>query len=107
MSDKPYKQKNFSPNKLIREFSSDINTSELTWHRDKNNRLIRVLNENDWLIQFDNELPIKLIEGEYLHIPEKMFHRVIKGKSNLVIEIEEFDLAEVLVFGRQHMLLVH
>ena len=97
MSDKPYKQKNFSPNKLIREFSSDINTSELTWHRDKNNRLIRVLNENDWLIQFDNELPIKLIEGEYLHIPEKMFHRVIKGKSNLVIEIEEFDLAEVLV----------
>lgn len=97
MSDKPYKQKNVTPNKFIREFSGDINTSELTWHRDKNNRLIRVLNENDWLIQFDNELPIKLIEGEYLHIPEKMFHRVIKGKSNLIIEIEEFDLAEVLV----------
>jgi hypothetical protein len=94
MSNKVYKQKNLGPNKFIREFSSDVNTSELTWHRDKNNRLIRVLNENDWLIQFDNELPIKLIEGEYLHIPEKMFHRVIKGKSSLIIEIEEFFLED-------------
>ena len=90
--DKPYTQKKLSSGKLIREFSSDTNNDELKWHRDENNRLIRVLNENDWLIQFENELPIELIEGEYLHIPEKMFHRVIKGKSNLVIEIEEFFL---------------
>jgi hypothetical protein len=93
--DKPYTQKKLSSGKLIREFSSDTNSDELKWHRDENNRLIRVLNENDWLIQFEDDLPIELIEGEYLHIPEKMFHRVIKGKSNLVIEIEEFDLSEV------------
>lgn len=90
--DKPYKQKKLSSGRLIREFSSDTNSGELKWHRDENNRLIRVLNENDWLIQFENELPIELIEGEYLHIPEKMFHRVIKGKSSLVIAIEEFFL---------------
>jgi len=92
--DKPYTQKKLSSGNLIREFSSDTNSDELKWHRDENNRLIKVLNENDWLIQFENELPIQLIEGEYLHIPEKMFHRVIKGKSSLIIEIEEFFLED-------------
>lgn len=92
--DKPYKDKKLASGSLIREFNSEANSDELKWHRDENNRLIKVLNENDWLIQFENELPIQLIEGEYLHIPEKMFHRVIKGKSNLIIEIEEFFLED-------------
>jgi hypothetical protein len=35
----------------------------------------------------DNELPIKLIVGEKYFIPEGVYHRVIKGNSNLKVKI--------------------
>jgi hypothetical protein len=43
------------------------------------------------MIQFDNDLPKKLIIGESVIIPKETYHRVIKGDSNLVVEIQEFD----------------
>ena len=43
------------------------------------------------MLQFDNDLPKKLIIGESVIIPKETYHRVIKGGSNLVVEIQEFD----------------
>jgi len=34
-------------------------------------------------------LPIELIEGKQYHIPAMMYHRVIKGMNDLVIDIQE------------------
>ena len=53
-----------------RLFSENIDDSELVWHRDAEDRLLKVLDGGDnWLIQLDNELP-KPIDNTYI---KKMF----------------------------------
>lgn len=69
--------------KILRIFSPDVDSEELKWHRDRENRLVEILEGEDWFLQMDNELPTKLIVGEKYYIPEGVYHRVIKGKNNL------------------------
>lgn len=85
-----YTQEYISHNKFKRVFSSDISESELVWHRDKENRIVEVLEDSEWLFQMDNELPIPLKKGVKLEIPKETFHRVIKGTGDLKILIEEY-----------------
>lgn len=73
--------------KRLRTFSSDIDSEELKWHRDRENRLVEIIEGDDWFLQMDNELPKKLVVGEKYYIPEGVYHRVIKGKKNLKVII--------------------
>jgi len=86
----PFKQKKLD-GKLIREFSSDVESEELVWHRDRNDRYVTVVEGKEWYIQFDNQLPVKLIEGQVYYIPAHNYHRIIKGleSTNLTLEIKE------------------
>ena len=61
-----YSQENISDNKFKRVFSSDVSEKELVWHRDKENRIVEVMNDSDWEFQMDNELPILLNKGKRL-----------------------------------------
>ena len=70
--------------KILRTFSPDVDSEELKWHRDRENRLVEILEGEDWFLQMDNELPTKLVIGEKYYIPEGVYHRVIKGKNNLI-----------------------
>lgn len=90
---KPYKETK-KDNVIRRTFSKDVPISELVWHRDKEDRIVKVLSETDWMIQFDNELPVKLNVNEEYYIPKESFHRVIKGNGNLMVEITETDFVE-------------
>ncbi len=74
-------------NKLIREFKENTDSKELVWHRDREDRDVRVLSSNGWKLQLDNQLPIRLEEGETYFIEKFLFHRVIKGEGDLVVEI--------------------
>jgi hypothetical protein len=85
-----YKQENINDKKFKRVFSSDVSEKELVWHRDKENRLVEVLEDTDWYFQMDNQLPISLKKGVTFEIPKETFHRVIKGTTDLNILIEEF-----------------
>jgi len=85
---KPYKEIK-KDNIIERTFASDVITEELSWHRDREDRIVKVLSETDWMFQFDDELPIKLHKNQILRIPKNTFHRVIKGKTDLVVEITE------------------
>lgn len=105
--DKPYLEER-NENILRRTFSKSVNESELTWHRDKADRIVIVLNESDWYLQFDNELPNKLNLDEEYFIPKNTFHRVIKGSNDLVVEIietefetDEYEVYEVLEEGKK------
>jgi len=84
----PYKQK-INDNKILREFSVDVKADELVWHKDKRDRKIRVLEGVGWQLQFDDEMPIYLVEGEVYFIPKNHYHRIIKGCNSLFIEITE------------------
>jgi len=73
--------------KIVREFKGDVDPSELIWHRDREDRLIKVIEANGWGYQLDNQLPLPLEDGQELFIPKMMYHRVIKGVGSLVVEV--------------------
>jgi quercetin dioxygenase-like cupin family protein len=76
-------------NVILRTFSEDVESEELVWHRDKNDRVVEVIQSNGWKFQMDNELPKTLKSGDVVEIPKETFHRVIKGEGNLIIKINE------------------
>ena len=75
--------------KLIREFSKGTRSSELVWHRDRYDRDVKVVTGRGWQLQLENSLPQALTPGVTYHIPARTYHRVIKGKTKLVVEIKE------------------
>jgi hypothetical protein len=84
----PFKEKT-QKNISIREFSSNVNSSELIWHKDKEDRIVEVLQNSNWMFQMDNELP-KLLKDK-IFIPKETYHRVIKGDGDLVVKITKLD----------------
>jgi len=72
----------------VRVFSEQTNPDEFKWHRDREDRLITIIEGNGWGIQIDNELPKQLEVGKQYIIPEGIYHRVIKGNGNLKVSIQ-------------------
>lgn len=85
--DLPFNEETYGNDKL-RTFSENVESSELKWHVDMEDRIVTVLESNEWYLQMDNELPVKLTEGHEYHIPKNVYHRVIKGVGDLKIKIE-------------------
>lgn len=81
----PFIEEKISDNIFIREFKQETDSGEFMWHRDREDRIIESLEETDWMIQIDNELP-KKIEGE-IFIPMGIYHRLIKGTGDLKIKL--------------------
>jgi hypothetical protein len=75
--------------KLVRTFSPDVDLEELKWHQDLNDRKVTVIESGGWLFQMEDELPNKLSNAEQILIPKLVWHRVIRGEGNLIVEIEE------------------
>ena len=71
----------------IRKFSESVETSELVWHRDKEDRIVESVSYTDWMIQIDNQLPIPLTERTL--IPKGVYHRVIKGSGDLIVRVKK------------------
>lgn len=89
---KPYLEQAVLPNVVKRFFSREIDRSRLKWHTDAETRAVTPLNNCDWLFQFENKLPINMEKGVTIIIPKGTQHRVIKGKTNLLVEIEKYYL---------------
>ena len=83
----PFKEEIVSDNVFIREFKEDTDSGEFMWHRDREDRIIESIDETDWKIQLDDELP-KVIKGE-VFIPMGVYHRVIKGTGDLKIRLQK------------------
>ena len=77
----------YTDNSNIRTFSKDVNTMDLIWHMDDEDRNIEVLEGKGWKFQRDDELPLELTEGIRIFIPRHQVHRVIKGETDLKIHI--------------------
>lgn len=84
----PYSQVN-EGGEIIRTFDENVDGHELVWHRDKRDRVVRVLEGNGWWFQMDNSLPLELKVGTEVEIPKETYHRVIKGDTPLKIKITE------------------
>lgn len=86
----PFQQQT-QDNKLIRTFTTDVEDLDLVWHQDNKDRLVEIIEPGGWSFQMENELPNKLERGQKFFIPKLVWHRVIKGESEMVVSIEEFD----------------
>lgn len=84
---KPYEEVLLTESLAIRKFSKSVNASDLVWHRDRENRIVEVISGNGWHFQSDDCLPVLLEKGTRVSIPAGEYHRVIKGKDDLVIKI--------------------
>ena len=76
-----------SENTVITTFQQDVDTGDLYWHRDFEDRIIKPIEETDWKFQLDDKLPIN-IEGE-IFIPKGVYHRIIKGTGDLEIKLKK------------------
>ena len=72
----------------FRYFDKNVYTSDLNWHMDKEDRIVKSTHKTDWMIQFDNELPEVLKEGKEFFIPKGVYHRVIKGNGDLTVSVK-------------------
>ncbi len=68
----------------VRTFSEKVDSGELMWHRDREDRTVTVIGETDWLFQMDDCLPVKLDE---VFIPAGVYHRIIKGSGDLTVRV--------------------
>ena len=84
----PYNDNNISQNVKIRTFKSNVDSGELMWHRDREDRVVELIEGNNWYVQLDNELPKKLVKESKIFIPKGVYHRVIKGEGDLKVKIE-------------------
>jgi quercetin dioxygenase-like cupin family protein len=73
----------------VRTFDSSVNSSELVWHRDREDRIVTVLEGNGWSFQYDDSLPFELKQGDQFFIEKMTYHRLIKGSTNLKVLIEK------------------
>lgn len=85
----PYKEKILDNGLFRRTFSKDTDSMELVWHQDKEDRIVKPLNESGWMIQMDNKLPVILEANKEYVIPKNTFHRVIKGGDDLIVDIKK------------------
>jgi quercetin dioxygenase-like cupin family protein len=88
--DLPFSQEKFE-NYWIRVFSKDVETDELKWHFDNENRKVTILEGNDWQFQMDNDLPVTLKSGDVIKIPKGIYHRIKRGSNDLKIKIEFYE----------------
>ena len=57
-------------NTIIRTFPFDLNEEELVWHRDHNDRNVKVLTGKGWKVQMDNQLTKEIKRGDTFFIPK-------------------------------------
>ena len=85
----PFSDSFVSENRFKRVFDEQVDDGELIWHKDRKDRVIYVIESNGWNIQYDNQLPIDLVNVNTYYVKKENYHRVHKGKGNLVIEIQQ------------------
>jgi hypothetical protein len=85
----PYTQQ-INNGKILRTFTPDVESNELKWHQDLKDRKVTVIQDGGWSFQLEDSLPNKLRVAEQFWISKFVWHRVIKGHGDLIVEIEEF-----------------
>jgi len=89
--DFPFEEKLIRGTTFLREFKENVDSSELIWHLDKEDRIVVPIKSDGWKLQLDNELPKMLEEGKKYFIPKMTYHRVIKGKGDLRIKLTKLE----------------
>lgn len=89
----PFRERHLSPSRLLREFSRNVPSDELVWHRDREDRLVRAVKGSGWFLQLDGDLPRPIRLGESHYIPAGSWHRMLRSPGadtlRLVVELKK------------------
>lgn len=94
MKYKKQKNKTYPFNEILsdgfnyRTFGSDVNSHDLKWHWDEEDRIVICEKETDWMFQMDNCLPVGLSKNK-IFIPKGCWHRIIKGTGDLTLKVKK------------------
>jgi len=83
----PFKEEHLDNNIYLRNFKSDTDSGEFTWHRDREDRIVESTHQTDWQLQIDDQLPQNM--STPIFIPKGIYHRVIKGTGDLEIKVQK------------------
>ena len=83
---KPFTETQYD-NYIIRIFDPEYPEHLYKWHSDPEDRIVEILTDSDWRFQFDNEIPIPMLAGDVIKIPQGVIHRIIRGSTVLTIKI--------------------
>ena len=95
MNNLPFKEKILEENNkyllVERVFNKDLDSEQLIWHRDKEDRDIILKEGSGWYLQLDNQLPTLMIEKCNYSIPKETWHRIInKNNTKLIIKVRKY-----------------
>ena len=85
MNEFPFEEIKVEENVFIRTFYNDVESGDLVWHRDREDRMIESIEKTNWTIQLDNQLPKEINSPTF--IPMGVYHRLIKGDGDLKLKI--------------------
>lgn len=91
----PFKEKTIEETEkyilVQRDFMSSLNSEELNWHMDKEDREVFIVEGDGWYIQMENELPQMMQKDSIFKIPKETWHRIInKNGTNLIINVRKY-----------------
>jgi hypothetical protein len=81
----PFQETRLADQVYIRVFCAELDRTELTWHRDDEDRVVEPVGQTDWLIQFENCLPKVITQPVF--IPKGEWHRLLQGTGDLTVQI--------------------
>ena len=84
-------EKSIYKNVFTSVFKQNVKKEQLIWHKDRKDRVVKVIYGTGWKLQMDNDLPFELELGQNYYIKKENFHRLHKGNSELKLEIKEYD----------------
>ena len=95
MNNLPFKEKVLEENNkyllVERVFNKDLDSEQLIWHRDKEDREVILQKGSGWYIQLDNKLPVLMIKETNYIIPKYTWHRIInKDNTELTIKVRKY-----------------
>jgi hypothetical protein len=90
----PFFERRLDDGRFLRRFEESVDDEELVWHRDREDRIVEVLQSEGWFYQADNELPVLMERGTVISIPAETWHRIIKGAGDLVVAVEKLPINE-------------
>lgn len=76
-------------NCFIKEFLIQGQDSEYSYHKDSTSRIMKVLEGEGWCIKFKNREPKQITPGTVIHISKQVIHKLVKGTSNLKVQVLE------------------
>lgn len=85
----PFEQIKISDKSFIRKFSSNLEGEELYWHKDRCDRVVKIISGSGWMFQEENKVPVELFPGSEFLIKKETWHRIIRGSDDLNVFIEE------------------